>query len=523
MLPIARSLQESRAASSRSRDDRRTLVTKEVLMYDEIASDYKLRGKKYPVTNFYARRCEEWPTTHNGQPYIISLCNLQRQVRRLREHVASGEPRNEWTMLPVGRPYTLTRAQEQLAVRRITNLARQESGVTMQMAAAEVEVVAASPLLGDTAADVAKRVMRCGGKQYMRSLCHRYNLSVSKRGRALELERAMGQQPERRLNYHRIIYRAHAFAHAHRRYLEFKEPATPNARRLLLQHQLRNYTMSGGVLQYEEEGDGGGVLAVKDGEFVVPDLDEELIMTKPKFVANGDEKPWDCNQCRTTSLSAPAVRANVRSGARSSYWTVMCWIRANGEALPPLIIVDGQSVPADRALVDILTRTGASVTATENGFMDNAVFLAELRRFCGMLGNGEEPAILLLDGHGSRLQREAVRILSEHHIYCVVEPSNSSTDNQALDNGAMVSFNEEYRSLYTTALNRHDPVSSTSDRIVLALKAYELASETNRFRSCWKGALLENGVPQPHKLGPKVCPFYPAFITLHFFFFFFFF
>jgi DDE superfamily endonuclease len=141
---------------------------------------------------------------------------------------------------------------------------------------------------------------------------------------------------------------------------------------------------------------------------------------------NGDEKPWDSNQCRKTSLSTRTVRANVQTGARSSFWTVMCWIRANGEALPPLVIVDGQSVAIDVALANALEKTNASVTATERGFMDDVSFLAELRRVCPLIGNGEQPAIMLLDGHGSRLQREAARIFATHHIYCVLEPSNSS-------------------------------------------------------------------------------------------------
>jgi hypothetical protein len=90
-----------------------------------------------------------------------------------------------------------------------------------------------------------------------------------------------------------------------------------------------------------------------------------------------------------------------------------------------LIIVDGQSVPVDAVLNSALHAYNASVTATERGFMEDATFLAELRR------NGEQPAITLLDDHGSRLQREAARILAAHHIYCVLEPANSSTDGQA--------------------------------------------------------------------------------------------
>jgi DDE superfamily endonuclease len=245
------------------------------------------------------------------------------------------------------------------------------------------------------------------------------------------------------------------------------------------------------------------VLAVKDGRYWVPDLEEELEFTPPSHIVNGDEKPWDPNQCRKTSLSTRTVRANVQTGARCSYWTVMCWVRANGDAMPPLVILDGQSLPADAALRDTLVRSEASVTATERGFMEDATFLSELRRVCPLIGNGEQPAIMLLDGHGSRLQREAVRILAAHHVYCVIEPANSSTENQALDNGAMQAFNRAYRSLYTTELNLKRSVNR-SRQLELALVAYEQAKVSQQFRTCWKGALLDNGVPQVHKLRPKV-------------------
>jgi hypothetical protein len=66
---------------------------------------------------------------------------------------------------------------------------------------------------------------------------------------------------------------------------------------------------------------------------------------------------------------------------------------------------------------------------------------------------------MLLDGHGSRLQREVARVLAKHHVYCVLEPANSSTDNQALDNGDMAAFNNQYRSLYTMCINLNQRVS----------------------------------------------------------------
>jgi hypothetical protein len=94
-------------------------------------------------------------------------------------------------------------------------------------------------------------------------------------------------------------------------------------------------------VEYVGEGSGGDVLAVKDGRYWVPDLEEELEFTPPSHIVNGDEKPWYPNQCRKVSLSTRTVRTNVQTGARCSYWTVMCWVRANDEALPPLVIVDG--------------------------------------------------------------------------------------------------------------------------------------------------------------------------------------
>jgi DDE superfamily endonuclease len=169
--------------------------------------------------------------------------------------------------------------------------------------------------------------------------------------------------------------------------------------------------------------------------------------------------------------------------------------------MPPLVILDVQSLPADAALRDTLARSEASVTATERGFMEDATFLSELRRICPLIGNGEQPAIMLLDGHGSRLQREAVRILAAHHIYCVIEPANSSMENQALDNGAMQAFNRAYRSLYTTELNLKRSVNS-SRQLELALVAYEQAKVSQQFRTCWEGCVAE----QRRSAGTQAAP-----------------
>jgi DDE superfamily endonuclease len=492
-------------STTRARADLSEQQTAEVVDLHKRQRAAATSKKTYPVTLFVRKRSDEWPTTHGGEQYPFLRAGLQRNLERLRSHVKSGMPLSDWKVRRRGAPRTLNDDQEKLVVRRTNKLARTMAGVTLNMVRAEVEAVAAIRLPGeedDTAA--IARVKRCAGKDHLFSFRKRHGLAMKRQSRPMEKERVMAQQPELRVSYYRLIYRAHALAHAHRRFLELTSPTTTTERRADLSRKLRNYSMRDGVLDYNAAGGGGGVLTVKDDRFWVPDLEEELKFTPPSLVVNGDEKPWDTNQCRQTSLSTRSVRANVQSGARSPYWTVMCWIRANGEAMPPLLILNGKSVQVSAALSNALRRSNASMTATERGFMEDAVFVEELRRACTLLGNGEQPAIMLLDGHGSRLQRGVARVLAKHHVYCVLEPANSSTENQALDNGAMAAFNNQYRSLYTMWINLNQRVS-VEDKAILALQAYDSASKSAQFRSCWAGAMLDNGIPQVHKLEPKVC------------------
>jgi hypothetical protein len=343
---------------TRSRPDVRTILTAEVLLFRQRRREAETASTRLSVRAYIRARANEWPTTHHGQVYPVKRSTMYENFLKLERHVHAGRPAVEWQAQPRGPRRTLNDEQERLAVKRISQLARTYSGVTLQMVRGEVEAVAALRLPGEKeASGGVQRVMRCGGREHLASFRKRHGIKTSRSLRPLEKERVLAQQPELRVAYYRHIYQAHALAHAHRRWLEFQSLEVGSARHTELKHQLRNYSMNGGVLEYNYDGDGDGVLGVKDEEFWLPDLGEKLVYTSPAHVVNGDEKPFNPNLARSSSVSTASVRANVQSGARSAYWTVMCWVRANGDALSPLVIIDGQSVHVDHGLHEVLERS----------------------------------------------------------------------------------------------------------------------------------------------------------------------
>jgi hypothetical protein len=166
-------------SDTRSRATRWALLASEVRRLHKLRRSARSTGKQLSVEKFRARRAEEWPQQNEGASYPFSVTSLRTQLQHLRAHVESRQPLIEWKVKPQGRQRTLTEAQELLAVRRINHLVRTTSGVTLNMARAEVEVVAAMRLPGEKDGKAAvARVKRCGGKNHLRSLLKRYGISV---------------------------------------------------------------------------------------------------------------------------------------------------------------------------------------------------------------------------------------------------------------------------------------------------------------------------------------------------------
>lgn len=75
----------------------------------------------------------------------------------------------------------------------------------------------------------------------------------------------------------------------------------------------------------------------------------------------------------------------------------------------------------------------------------------------------QKPGLLQVDGHGSRFTEQVLilvvtkidfffkvrRILAANHFYGVVEPSHTSTTNQALDAGPNALIQREYECAYS--------------------------------------------------------------------------
>jgi hypothetical protein len=129
------------------------------------------------------------------------------------------------------------------------------------------------------------------------------------------------------------------------------------------------------------------------------------------------------------------------------------WQNAEGRLGNILLILRGSSVT--KSVFDLCYRSSVktSLTATKKGQQTRATFIEELKLKCADLGGTfEEPAVLLLDGHTSRLQRDVVHESARNNLYIIVEPSHTSMIHQSLDNGTNGYIQMEYERHYSAQL-----------------------------------------------------------------------
>ena len=128
-------------------------------------------------------------------------------------------------------------------------------------------------------------------------------------------------------------------------------------------------------------------------------------------------------------------------------WTLTVWIRATGEFLPPQLILRGEE--RDPGVLAFVIRNGMRITTTEKGCQTEVSFQNDMKVLLPLIGaTREQPAILQIDGHISRLQRETLRLMAQYNIFCVILPSHCTHYLQTLDNCAMALFQTAYNRFF---------------------------------------------------------------------------
>jgi hypothetical protein len=354
-----------------------------------------------------------------------------------------------------GRPPTLTKFQEGLICDALIDFEKTYNIITRWVLSNEALHMALMRRDDEELNDndlyevrACLRYVRVGGKDWIKGFLRRNpSITVSKKGRPIEKERAAKTQPEISVQHYRNL--AHAYA-----LCQIQRAIT------------KGRNVSGWVL-HEREGivtreNGKGREAGRDvfevkkvindkgievEKIFIQCLNEELEPLNPDLVIALDEKPLYPDAPVGTRMSAVGVRHAVGCN-RSSTWTLTPVITARGKLIHMQLITRGGSI-ATKLIAEIardmfLCRTEKSIQ-TDDSFVDFAkswIPKTSVTR--------ETPGIVVVDGHSSHLTRDFSRLCMTNHIIPICEPSNLSILLQAGDNGVNSCIDKWYAEEYTT-------------------------------------------------------------------------
>ena len=427
--------------------------------------------------------------------------NYPREIRPSREtcrrNIARRQEDPNYVPRNIGRPNSLSEDDEEKIAQRCFELIRRYGNqiLTNSVIQGEALDIARIPRDGESpsAQTIFQRCQRVGGYKWCLGFRKRHGFTKHRVSRPIEIERAFKMQPEFSLVHLRNVLHVYALMHIHR--------------------TIASGTIVGGWVLPPESGwvvrDRGPhvgtnnpileepivtVRKIDDEEvfWIIP-LDCRLIYPEASEIINFDEKP----------LVPDSVNLNVSYGTaiaygRSQSWTVVLYMTAEGLIVGWTLIMRGASVDAQVAS-RTLSFSGA-ITATPKGYQTDITLLNDLQRMIdsrAITPTRDRPYFILADGHGSRLTSNLLRAFARNSIYCVIEPSHTSTFTQALDQEAMHCLQRTYEKHLSirVTMDPHTPLSIL-DRVVALTHAISQIRDdsTEKFRKSWKRIGLPNGI-----------------------------
>jgi hypothetical protein len=156
------------------------------------------------------------------------------------------------------------------------------------------------------------------------------------------------------------------------------------------------------------------------------------------------------------------VRSSSKTAIKSvsdqnDHITIMVTISAAGFKFIPFIIIKRKTCP--NVLKDLIERETMVLGGQSSGWMTQELFTKWTLNFIGQVNEirkrsklEKEPALLVIDGHSSRENPEAIKLLNDANIQVITFPSHTTHLLQPLDVGVFSSFKaslRQYNSRYS--------------------------------------------------------------------------
>ena len=160
-------------------------------------------------------------------------------------------------------------------------------------------------------------------------------------------------------------------------------------------------------------------------------MEKHNLMDKPGQIYNVDESgmPFDHRPPRVLAQKGQK-KVRYRTSGNKSQVTVIGCVSAAGQAIPPFVIFDAKSLNIEWTKGEV---AGARYGLSDSGWVDMDLFKSWFCEQFLMYAVGSRPLLLLLDGHSSHYNPQAVRLAKENDVILFTLVPHTTHEMQPLD------------------------------------------------------------------------------------------
>ena len=162
-------------------------------------------------------------------------------------------------------------------------------------------------------------------------------------------------------------------------------------------------------------------------------LEENDLASQPCRIFNVDETGLCLNPSplKTVHVKGQKNPSQCSSGNRGQITVVGC-VSAGGQIIPPMVIWNRKTVPAQLAQMEC---PGTVYGLSTKGWIDQKLFDLWFRKHFLRYAPTDRPLLLLLDGHSSHYCPDTIKLAAEEGVVVFTIPPHSSHITQPLDKG----------------------------------------------------------------------------------------
>ena len=219
-------------------------------------------------------------------------------------------------------------------------------------------------------------------------------------------------------------------------------------------------------------------------------VDNDL-MNKPGQIFNVDESgmPLEHQAPKVVARKGQKKVRYCSSGNKSQVTVVGC-INAIGQALPPFIIFNAKNLNLDWTNGEV---PGTMYGLSENGWIDMVLFKEWFCRHFLHHAGSNRPLLLLLDGHSSHYNLEAITLARQNEVIIFTLVPHTTHEMQPLDTAVFGPLKNNWSEAC------HEYVQSHPGRVITKYQFNEI------FSKAWLKSMMPGNIIG----GFKVCGVYP--------------